>query len=56
MLVGTINGVLVVVTRVPDIVVTLALAFVWAGAALLVLATPVVARPSGSRTCRRVGC
>ncbi len=37
---GTVNGVLVVATRVPDIVVTLALAFVWAGAALLVLATP----------------
>ena len=31
---------LVVVTRVPDIVVTLAMSFVWAGAALLVLNTP----------------
>lgn len=40
LLVGTINGVLVVVTRVPDIIVTLALSFVWAGAALLVLSTP----------------
>lgn len=39
-LLGVINGVLVVVTRVPDIVVTLALAFVWGGAALLVLSTP----------------
>ncbi|MBX3028745.1 MAG: ABC transporter permease [Chloroflexi bacterium] len=37
---GITNGVLVVVTRVPDIVVTLALSFVWAGAALLVLNTP----------------
>ena len=37
---GTINGVLVVLTRVPDIVVTLAMAFVWAGCALLVLKTP----------------
>jgi ribose transport system permease protein len=37
---GAINGALVVVTRVPDIVVTLAMAFVWAGCALLVLARP----------------
>jgi ribose transport system permease protein len=37
---GAINGALVVVTRVPDIVVTLAMSFVWAGAALLVLKTP----------------
>jgi ribose transport system permease protein len=38
--VGAINGGLVVVTRVPDIVVTLATSFVWAGAALLVLKAP----------------
>ena len=38
--VGAINGGLVVVTRVPDIVVTLAMSFVWAGAALLILNTP----------------
>jgi ribose transport system permease protein len=37
---GAINGTLVVVTRVPDIVVTLAMSFVWAGCALLVLKTP----------------
>jgi ribose transport system permease protein len=37
---GAINGALVVFTRVPDIVVTLAMLFVWAGAALLVLNTP----------------
>ncbi len=37
---GAINGGLVVATRVPDIVVTLAMSFVWAGAALLVLRTP----------------
>jgi ribose transport system permease protein len=37
---GTINGTLVVVTRVPDIVVTLAMSFVWAGCALLVLKSP----------------
>ncbi len=40
LLLGLANGVLVVVTRVPDIVVTLAMAFVWAGAALLVMGTP----------------
>jgi len=37
---GAVNGGLVVVTRVPDIVVTLAMSFVWAGCALLVLPTP----------------
>jgi ribose transport system permease protein len=37
---GAVNGGLVVVTRVPDIVVTLAMSFVWAGCALLVLKTP----------------
>lgn len=39
-LLGAINGALVVITRVPDIVVTLAMSFVWAGCALLVLKTP----------------
>lgn len=37
---GAVNGGLVVLTRVPDIVVTLAMSFVWAGTALLVLRTP----------------
>jgi ribose transport system permease protein len=37
---GAINGGVVVFTRVPDIVVTLAMTFVWAGFALLVLKTP----------------
>ncbi len=37
---GTINGLLCVWTKVPDIVVTLAMSFVWAGAALLVLPRP----------------
>jgi ribose transport system permease protein len=40
LLLGAINGTLVVLTRVPDIVVTLAMLFVWAGAALLVRRTP----------------
>jgi ribose transport system permease protein len=38
--VGLINGLLVVATRVADIVVTLAMLFLWAGAALLVLDRP----------------
>ncbi|MEQ8658287.1 MAG: ABC transporter permease [Hyphomicrobiales bacterium] len=37
---GMINGALIVVTRVPDIVVTLAMLFVWEGTALLVLNAP----------------
>ncbi|MCU4652793.1 ABC transporter permease [Roseibacterium sp. SDUM158016] len=39
-LMGLINGVLIVVTRVPDIVVTLAMLFVWEGTALLILNSP----------------
>ena len=37
---GAVNGGLVVITRVPDIVVTLAMLFVWAGFALLVRSGP----------------
>ena len=37
---GAVNGILIVVTRVPDIVVTLAMLFVLQGAALLVLDAP----------------
>jgi len=37
---GAINGALVVLTRVPDIVVTLAMLFVWEGVALMVLEAP----------------
>lgn len=37
---GAVNGALVVFTRVPDIVVTLAMLFVWGGCALLVMNTP----------------
>jgi ribose transport system permease protein len=40
LILGIINGTLVVITRVPDIVVTLAMTFVWAGAALVVLRSP----------------
>lgn len=37
---GAVNGALIVVSRVPDIVVTLAMMFVWDGAALLILNAP----------------
>ena len=40
LLIGLINGGVIVVTKVPDIVVTLAMSFVWAGMALLVLKSP----------------
>ena len=40
LVIGLVNGVLVVYSRVPDIVVTLAMLYVWAGAALLVLRSP----------------
>jgi ribose transport system permease protein len=42
---GLVNGLVVVFSRVPDIVVTLAMAFVWAGAALLVRGAPGGAGP-----------
>jgi ribose transport system permease protein len=40
LMLGAVNGMLIVVTRVPDIVVTLATLFVLQGAALLVLGAP----------------
>jgi len=44
-LAGALNGAIIVLTRVPDIVVTLATSFVWAGLALLVLAKPTPGIP-----------
>jgi ribose transport system permease protein len=38
--IGAINGGLIVATGVPDIVVTLAMSFVWGGIALVILRTP----------------
>lgn len=40
LILGGINGSVIVLTRVPDIIVTLGMLFVWSGAALLVLRTP----------------
>lgn len=37
---GAINGMLIVISKVPDIVVTLAMLFVWQGVALLILNAP----------------
>lgn len=37
---GAINGLLIVLTRLPDIVVTLGMLFVWEGTALLILNAP----------------
>jgi ribose transport system permease protein len=39
-LAGTLTGLIIVVTRVADIIVTLAMLFVWAGAALAVMTIP----------------
>jgi ribose transport system permease protein len=39
--VGAINGVVVVATRVADIIVTLAMSFVWAGFALWIVQAPI---------------
>jgi ribose transport system permease protein len=39
-LIGAINGGLIVLTGVPDIVVTLAMSFVWGGVALVIMRTP----------------
>ncbi len=48
-LMGAINGGLIVLTRVPDIVVTLAMLFVWEGVALLILSSPGGAVAPGLR-------
>ena len=37
---GALNGLLIVLTRVPDIVVTLAMLYVWEGVALMILKAP----------------
>lgn len=39
-LIGTLTGTAIVVTGVPDIIVTLATSFIWAGVALVVLSEP----------------
>src|SRR5207245_9791989 len=44
-LAGALNGAIIVLTRVPDIVITLATSFIWAGLALLVLAKPTLGIP-----------
>ena len=61
---GRSTALLVVITKVPDIVVTLAMSFVWAGTALLVLNTPgggaapwlmaIISGPLGQRVAAEV--
>lgn len=46
---GAVNGALIVATRVPGIVVTLAMLFVWQGVALLILNAPGGAAPAWLR-------
>lgn len=46
-LAGALNGVIALRTRVPDIVVTLAMSFVWGGVALLILPQPGGGAPDG---------
>jgi ribose transport system permease protein len=50
MAIGTLTGIAVVTTGVPDIIVTLALSFVWAGVALIVLPTPGGGSPAEYQT------
>jgi ribose transport system ATP-binding protein len=44
--IGAINGFLVVVSRVPDVIVTLTSGFIWGGVALLILEKPGGGAPS----------
>jgi ABC-type xylose transport system permease subunit len=37
---GAVNGLLVIVSRVPDVIVTLTTGFIWGGVALLILEKP----------------
>jgi ribose transport system permease protein len=46
-LMGAINGGLCVISGVPDIVVTLAMSFVWGGVALVIMRTPGGGAPDG---------
>jgi ribose transport system permease protein len=38
--IGTVNGLLVIISRVPDVIVTLTTGFIWGGVALLILEKP----------------
>jgi ribose transport system ATP-binding protein len=45
--IGAVNGLLVVVSRVPDVIVTLTTGFIWGGVALLILEKPGGGAPPG---------
>ena len=38
--IGAVNGLLIIVSRVPDVIVTLTTGFIWGGIALLILEKP----------------
>ena len=44
--IGAVNGLLVIVSRVPDVIVTLTTGFIWGGIALLILEKPGGGAPS----------
>jgi ribose transport system permease protein len=44
---GAANGIIVVVSRIPDVVVTLTTGFIWGGVALLILEKPGGGAPQG---------
>jgi len=44
---GAANGIIVVVSRIPDVVVTLTTGFIWGGVALLILEKPGGGAPAG---------
>ena len=48
--IGAVNGLLVIVSRVPDVIVTLTTGFIWGGVALLILEKPGGGGPS--RVCK----
>lgn len=48
--VGAVNGVMVVVSRVPDVIVTLTTGFIWGGVALLILEKPGGGAPDEFQT------
>ena len=45
--IGAVNGLLVVLSRVPDVIVTLTTGFIWGGVALLILEKPGGGAPDG---------
>ena len=53
---GAANGLIVVISRIPDVVVTLTTGFIWGGVALLILEKPGGGAPPCSRSRRQLAC